>query len=58
MVKAMLDDEGINAFLQDELVGTLFPHYATPGGTGGVKVAVPGKDADQAARLIETCRDE
>ena len=53
MVKAMLDDEGIDAFIQDELVGINFPHYASPGGAGGVKVAVPGKAAEQARKLIE-----
>jgi len=56
MVKAMLDREEIDAFLQNEFVGTNFPHYASPGGAGGVKVAVPAKDAEQARKLIEAAR--
>ncbi len=53
MVKAMLEYEGIDAFVQDELVGINFPHYSSPGGAGGVKVAVPENSAEQARQLIE-----
>ena len=34
LLKCLLEGRGIEVFLQDETIGTLFPYYAAPGGAG------------------------
>jgi len=53
MVKSLLENAAINSFLKDELIGTLNPWYAAPGGAGAVKVFVSELDYDQALAIAE-----
>ncbi|MGD9556014.1 MAG: DUF2007-related protein [Mangrovibacterium sp.] len=53
MVKSLLKNAGIHAFLKDELIGTLTPWWAEPGGAGAVKVFVSELDYDQALAIAE-----
>jgi hypothetical protein len=53
MVKSLLEDAGIEAFLKDEIMGTLSPWYTAPGGEGSVKVIISDLDLDKAKLLVE-----
>ena len=53
MVKSLLEDAEIEAFLIDEIVGTLSPWYTAPGGAGSVKVVVSKLDYDKAKSVVE-----
>lgn len=53
MVKNLLENEGINAYIKDEILGTLNPWWAAPGGAGGVKVTVSGLDVVKALRIVK-----
>ncbi len=52
MLVNILEGEGIKAFINNEVVGTLFPFYSTPG-MGAVKVVVSQNDAEKAKPLVE-----
>jgi hypothetical protein len=51
LVKNLLENEGLTAFVTDEAVGNMFPFYTTPG-MGAVKVRVANKDFDKARELV------
>ncbi len=51
MVKNILENEGIRAYLNNEFVGTLAPFYSTPG-MGAVRVVVLGADAEKARAIV------
>jgi hypothetical protein len=53
MVKSLLEDSEIDAFLKDEILGTLNPWWAAPGGAGAVKVFVSNIDYHKAKSIIE-----
>lgn len=53
MVKNLLENAGIEAFLHDENIGSLHLPWASPGGVGLVKVVVVETDAEQAAEIVE-----
>ncbi|OIN56003.1 putative signal transducing protein [Arsenicibacter rosenii] len=53
VVKSLLENEEINAFLKDGFLGTLAPWWASPGGMGAVKVIVSKTDVDKAKAIIE-----
>nr|WP_293839470.1 DUF2007 domain-containing protein [uncultured Arsenicibacter sp.] len=53
VVKSLLENEEINAFLKDEFLGTLAPWWASPGGMGAVKVIVSKTDVDKAKAIID-----
>ena len=53
MVKSLLNDEGIEAYLKDEVNGTMFPFMVAAGGSGSVTIVVSEEDADKALRIIE-----
>jgi hypothetical protein len=52
MVKSLLENAEIEAFLNDEIVGTLSPWWTAPGGAGSVKVVVATKDFDIAKSIV------
>ena len=52
MVKSFLENASINAYLKDELMGTLNPWWVTAGGVGAVKVVVSSRDAEKALELV------
>ncbi len=48
--KMILDTEGIDCFLQDDLTNTAAPHYSLM--TGGVKLMVKTSDAERAMAAL------
>ena len=52
-LKSLLERAGITAFLRDEILGTIAPWYAAPGGVGAVKVVIPKRDLDIAKPIVE-----
>jgi len=53
MVKSLLENSEIEAFLKDEIVGTLSPWWTAPGGAGSVKVLVSNLDYDKAKIIVD-----
>lgn len=51
LLKGILENEGIHAFVNNEHVGTLFPFYTTPG-MGAVRLVVAGADAEKARLIV------
>jgi len=49
LLKSLLDDSGIQAVLEDEFLGRMYP-YAVP---GGVKILVPNDEFDDARKIVE-----
>jgi len=47
MLKALLEEEGITVFLQDELFAQLYTNAL-----GGIKIQVPSMDADRARKVL------
>ena len=52
-LKSILEDNEIEAFLKDEINGTLVPWIVTPGGIGSVKIVVAQKDFDIAMTIVD-----
>lgn len=52
-LKSLLENAEIKAYLKDEIMGTLNPWFASPGGAGAVKVFVSGEDAESAKAVVE-----
>ncbi len=52
MVKSLLLDTEIDAYLMDEAMGTIAPWYASSGGMASVKVVVPKKDYEKAMLVV------
>ena len=53
LVQSLLDNDGIQSWLKDEIVGTLNPWYAAPGGSGAIKVLVLKADFEKSKLIIE-----
>jgi hypothetical protein len=53
MVKSLLENAEIESFLKDEMIGTLNPWHATPGGVNPIKVFVSSVDVDKALIVIK-----
>jgi hypothetical protein len=52
IIKSLLENAEIEAFLKDEFTGTLAPWYTSPGGYGSVKVYVSNLDVDKAKVIV------
>lgn len=52
MVKSMLESEGIEAFLRNEIMGSLNPWHSSPGGVNPVKVFVAQKDLEESVKIV------
>jgi hypothetical protein len=50
MVVNLLENEGIEAFLRDEILGTRSPTWRS---AGGVKVIVSSRDFDKAKLVVD-----
>lgn len=53
MVKSLLADIQIEAFIVDGIVGTLTPWYTSPGGAGAVKVIVSRSNFERAKAAVD-----
>jgi hypothetical protein len=52
MLKSILNDSEIEAFLKDEVIGSMAPWYTGPGGFASVKVVVSQNDYDKAMLVV------
>lgn len=52
MVKSLLENAEIKAFVKDGIMGTLNPWWTAPGGAGSVKVFVPNADFELAKQIV------
>ena len=52
LVKSLLENAEIEAFLRDENTGTLAPGYTAAGGAGSVKVIVSNLDFEKATEIV------
>ncbi len=57
-LNSLLEGAGITAFLKDEILGTMAPWYAAPGGAGAVKVVIPKRDLDIAKPILQEFLDK
>lgn len=53
MLKSMLEDAGIPAFLYGSSKGIYNPGWTLPGEEGSVRVAIPSTDLEQARPIIQ-----
>jgi hypothetical protein len=51
LLKCLLDGEGIDSLLQNEIVGMIAPHHSPAG--AGVRVAVAREDLEKAQPIVE-----
>ena len=53
LVKSLLENAEIDAYLKDEFTGVLYPWHTSPGGVGAVKVLVSGVDHVKARIVVD-----
>ena len=53
LVKSLLENAEIEAYLKDEYTGVLYPWHTTPGGVGAVKVFVSSVDQEKAQMVVD-----
>ena len=51
MIKNILENEGIEAFIKDDIIGTITPFFTTPG-MGSVKLVVSSDDYEKAREIV------
>jgi len=57
LVKSLLENSEIEAFLIDQNTGTLAPWYTAGGGAGSVKVVVSSLDYEKAKTIVTEYED-
>ena len=53
LVKSLLANAEIEAYLKDEFTGVLYPWHTSPGGVGAVKVFVSSVDHEKARIVVD-----
>lgn len=53
LVKSLLENAEIEAYLKDEFTGVLYPWHTSPGGVGAVKVFVSSVDHEKAILVVD-----
>ena len=53
MLISLLENAEIEAYLNDEFTGTLYPWHTTPGGVGAVKIFVSSADYEKAKIVVD-----
>lgn len=53
MVKNLLENEGIDSFLEDEITATLNLPWQSPGGVGLVTLVIADHNFDQARSIVQ-----
>ena len=53
LVKSLLENAEIKAYLKDEFTGVIAPWHTTPGGVGATRVFVSGVDLEKAMMVVE-----
>lgn len=51
MLKNLMENNGIEAYINNEHIGTLFPFYTTPG-MGAVRLVVSKSDYENARNIV------
>jgi len=46
MVHSLLEDAGINTYMQDVIMGTMNPWWTAPGGAGAIKLMISENDIE------------
>jgi hypothetical protein len=57
LVKSLLENAEIDAYLKDEFTGVLYPWHTSPGGVGAVKVFVSSVDLGNAKIVVKEYED-
>lgn len=52
MIQSLLEQEGIQAFIQNEFMGNIAPWQVTAGGSDAAKVIVAKADKEKAVQII------
>lgn len=53
LLKSLLENENIGAYLKDGIIGTTFPFHAAPGAANPVKLVVSSTDYDKALIVLQ-----
>lgn len=53
MIKNLLENEGIESYIKDEILGTIAPWYTGNPGPGSVTVVISSLDFDRAKLIVE-----
>jgi len=53
LVKSLLGNAEIDAYLKDEFTGVLYPWHSSPGGVGAVKIFVSSLDFEKALEVVD-----
>ena len=53
LVKSLLENAEIEAYLKDEFTGVLYPWHTTPGGVGAVKIFVSSVNHEKARIVVD-----
>ncbi len=53
LVKSLLENAEIEAYLKDEFTGILYPWHTSPGGVAAVKVFVSSVDHEKARIVVD-----
>lgn len=56
LVQSLLQNEEIESFLIDNIMGTLNPWHTSPGATNPVKVMVSSLDEERAIKVVDEYR--
>lgn len=57
MVRNLLENEGIPSYLENEIIGTIWPFGTTPGGLGAIKVIVSDEFKERAMVVVKEYLD-
>jgi len=52
LLRSLLENAEIEAFLNDEFTGTLYPWHTKPGGVGAVNIFVSSADYEKAMSVV------
>ena len=58
IIIGLLENEGVAAYLINEISGTLMPWVFSPGGLGAVKVSVSNIDLELAEKVVAAFLDK
>ena len=58
LAKNELENNGITAFLKDELLGSIAPWHSAPGGAGAVSITVKKRNSEEARIILQQFIDK
>jgi len=57
LLKSLLENAEIDAYMKDEFTGVLYPWHSSPGGAGAVKLFVSDRDEERALIVVKSFED-